>query len=212
MDRSVLEGDPHSVIEGMALAAYAIGATRGFVYVRAEYPLAVSRLTKAIEHAKESGLLGENILGTGFNFDLEIRMGSGAFVWGEETALMTSIEDGHSMSRSAVAVLGQVGLPAPVTSLAARTWDAIVVGAGIYGLPTAFFLARLGWLKPSFFRNRWRYAILICTVLSAVITPTPDIYNMTLMAMPLLGLYFVSFLVVRAAAPRVAPQTEDTPP
>jgi NADH-quinone oxidoreductase subunit F len=92
MDRSVLEGDPHSVIEGMAVAAFAVGSSRGFVYVRAEYPLAVSRLTKAIEHAKEAGLLGENILGTGFNFDLEIRMGSGAFVCGEETALMNSIE------------------------------------------------------------------------------------------------------------------------
>jgi NADH-quinone oxidoreductase subunit F len=92
MDRSVLEGDPHSVIEGMAIAAFAIGAERGFVYVRAEYPLAVSRLSKAIEQARQSGLLGENILGTGFKFDLEIRMGSGAFVCGEETALMNSIE------------------------------------------------------------------------------------------------------------------------
>ncbi|MFA6599962.1 MAG: NADH-quinone oxidoreductase subunit NuoF [Candidatus Omnitrophota bacterium] len=92
MDRSVLEGDPHSVMEGMAIAAFAIGAERGFVYVRAEYPLAVSRLTKAIEQARQAGLLGENILGTGFKFDLEIRMGSGAFVCGEETALMNSIE------------------------------------------------------------------------------------------------------------------------
>jgi NADH-quinone oxidoreductase subunit F len=92
MDRSVLEGDPHSVIEGMAIAGYAIGAKRGFVYVRAEYPLAVSRLTKAIEHAKEYGFLGKDIFGTGFEFDLEIRMGSGAFVCGEETALMQSIE------------------------------------------------------------------------------------------------------------------------
>ena len=80
MDRSVLEGDPHSLIEGMAIAAYAIGAKKGFVYVRAEYPLAVSRLTKAIEHARGAGLLGDNILDLGFSFDLEIRMGSGAFV------------------------------------------------------------------------------------------------------------------------------------
>jgi NADH-quinone oxidoreductase subunit F len=94
MDRSVLEGDPHSVIEGMAIAAYAVGASQGYVYVRAEYPLAVERLQKAIEHARAHGLLGEGILGTPFNFDLEIRMGSGAFVCGEETALMTSIE-GH---------------------------------------------------------------------------------------------------------------------
>ena len=91
MDRSVLEGDPHSVIEGMALAAYAIGARQGYVYVRAEYPLAVERLNIALEQARECGLLGDNIMGTGFCFDLEIRMGSGAFVCGEETALIASI-------------------------------------------------------------------------------------------------------------------------
>lgn len=92
MDRSVLEGDPHSVIEAMAIAGYAIGSDQGYVYVRAEYPLAVERLTKAIEQAREYGLLGKNIMGTDFSFDLEIRMGSGAFVCGEETALMRSIE------------------------------------------------------------------------------------------------------------------------
>ncbi len=92
MDRSVLEGDPHSVIEGMAIAAYAIGARQGYVYVRAEYPLAVERLSTAIAQARVCGLLGENILGTPFSFDLEIRMGSGAFVCGEETALIASIE------------------------------------------------------------------------------------------------------------------------
>ena len=92
MDRSVLEGDPHSVIEGMAIGAYAIGASQGYVYVRAEYPLAVQRLQKAIDDAKELGLLGKNIFGTDFSFSLEIRMGSGAFVCGEETALMASIE------------------------------------------------------------------------------------------------------------------------
>jgi NADH-quinone oxidoreductase subunit F len=92
MDRSVLEGDPHSVIEGMAIGAYAIGAAQGYVYVRAEYPLAVERLGIAIEDARKRGLLGQNILGTTFSFDLEIRMGSGAFVCGEETALMASIE------------------------------------------------------------------------------------------------------------------------
>jgi len=92
MDRSVLEGDPHSVIEAMAIAAYAIGSDQGYVYVRAEYPLAVERLTNAIGQARECGLLGKNIMGTGFDFDLEIRMGSGAFVCGEETALMRSIE------------------------------------------------------------------------------------------------------------------------
>ncbi len=92
MDRSILEGDPHSVIEAMAIAAYAIGADQGFVYIRAEYPIAVKRLQIAINQAKEYGLLGKNIFGTDFNFDLEIRLGAGAFVCGEETALMTSIE------------------------------------------------------------------------------------------------------------------------
>jgi len=92
MDRSILEGDPHSVVEGMIIGAFTIGATKGFVYVRAEYPLAVERLGKAISDANEMGLLGKNILGTGFDFDLDIRMGSGAFVCGEETALMASIE------------------------------------------------------------------------------------------------------------------------
>ena len=94
MDRSILEGDPHSIIEAMALAGYAIGANQGYVYVRAEYPIAVHRLGIAIEQAKEYGLLGKNILGTGFDFDLEMRLGAGAFVCGEETALMTSVE-GH---------------------------------------------------------------------------------------------------------------------
>jgi NADH-quinone oxidoreductase subunit F len=92
MDRSVLEGDPHSLVEGMAIGAYAIGARQGFVYLRAEYPLAVERLQYAIDQAREYGLLGRDIMGTGFEFDLEIRMGSGAFVCGEETALMRSIE------------------------------------------------------------------------------------------------------------------------
>ena len=92
MDRSILEGDPHAVIEAMAIAGYAIGADQGYVYVRAEYPIAVKRLQIAIDQAKEYGLLGEHIFGTDFNFNLEIRLGAGAFVCGEETALMTSIE------------------------------------------------------------------------------------------------------------------------
>ncbi len=92
MDRSVLEGDPHSVIEAMAIAAYAIGANQGYVYVRAEYPIAVERLTIAINQAREYGILGEDIFGTGFEFNLDIRLGAGAFVCGEETALMTSVE------------------------------------------------------------------------------------------------------------------------
>ena len=95
----MLEGDPHSVIEGMAIGAYAIGAHQGYVYVRAEYPLAVERLQYAIDQAREFGLLGEDIMGSGFAFDLEIRMGSGAFVCGEETALMTSIEGNRGEPR-----------------------------------------------------------------------------------------------------------------
>ncbi|MCI9625754.1 MAG: NADH-quinone oxidoreductase subunit NuoF [Clostridia bacterium] len=94
MDRSILEGDPHAVIEAMAIAAYAIGANKGFVYIRAEYPIAVHRLSIAIGQAKEYGLLGDHIFDTDFSFDLEIRLGAGAFVCGEETALMNSIE-GH---------------------------------------------------------------------------------------------------------------------
>jgi NADH:ubiquinone oxidoreductase subunit F (NADH-binding)/NAD-dependent dihydropyrimidine dehydrogenase PreA subunit len=92
MDRSVLEGDPHSVIEGLIIAGYAIGAGRGYMYIRAEYPLAVERVKKAIEQAYECGLLGKNILGTDFSFDIDIRLGAGAFVCGEETALIASIE------------------------------------------------------------------------------------------------------------------------
>jgi len=92
MDRSILEGDPHNIIESMAIAAYAIGASEGYIYARAEYPLAVQRMQTAIEQAKEYGFLGDNILGTGFKFNLQVRLGAGAFVCGEETALMMSIE------------------------------------------------------------------------------------------------------------------------
>ncbi|MBM6821216.1 NADH-quinone oxidoreductase subunit NuoF [Fusobacterium mortiferum] len=92
MDRSILEGDPHSVIEGMMIAGYAIGATKGLVYIRAEYPLAIERLEKAIESARERGYLGKNLFGTDFEFDIEIKFGAGAFVCGEETALIHSME------------------------------------------------------------------------------------------------------------------------
>ncbi len=110
MDRSVLEGDPHSVIEAMAIAAYAIGADEGFVYVRAEYPLAVERLQIALQQAREKGFLGKNIFGQGFNFDLEIRMGAGAFVCGEETALMRSIEGKRGEPRPRPPFPAQAGL------------------------------------------------------------------------------------------------------
>lgn len=115
MDRSVLEGDPHAVIEAMAIAGYAIGAKKGYVYIRAEYPIAVQRLDIAIKQAKEMGLLGENIFESGFNFDMEIRLGAGAFVCGEETALIASIE-------------GQRGMPRPKPPFPAQK--------GIWGKPT----------------------------------------------------------------------------
>ncbi|RPI98174.1 MAG: NADH-quinone oxidoreductase subunit F, partial [Spirochaetales bacterium] len=97
MDRSAIEGDPHTVLEGMILGGYAIGASRGFVYIRAEYPLAIQRLEKAIADARRDNFLGANILGSGFSFDIEIRLGAGAFVCGEETALIHSIEGMRGM-------------------------------------------------------------------------------------------------------------------
>lgn len=115
MDRSILEGNPHSVIEAMAIAAYAIGANHGYVYIRAEYPIAVERLQTAIKQAKEYGLLGNNIFGTDFCFDLEIRLGAGAFVCGEETALIASIE-------------GERGMPKPKPPFPAHK--------GVWGKPT----------------------------------------------------------------------------
>jgi len=115
MDRSVLEGDPHSVLEAMTIGGYAIGSNKGFIYVRAEYPLAVERLGIAIKQSREYGLLGENILGTGFNFDIELRLGAGAFVCGEETALMQSIE-------------GKRGMPMPKPPFPAVS--------GLWGKPT----------------------------------------------------------------------------
>jgi len=99
MDRSIIEGDPHSIIEGILLGGYAIGAKQGYVYVRSEYPLAIQRLTTAMEQAREYGVLGENLFGSGFDFDLEIRIGAGAFVCGEETALMSSIEGNRGEPR-----------------------------------------------------------------------------------------------------------------
>ena len=99
MDRSILEGDPHAVLEAMAIAGYAIGADEGYIYVRAEYPIAIHRLEVAINQAREYGLLGNDIFGTGFNFDIQLRFGAGAFVCGEETALMTSIEGNRGEPR-----------------------------------------------------------------------------------------------------------------
>lgn len=110
MDRSVMEGDPHKVVEGMAIAGYAVGASEGYIYVRAEYPLAVKRLQIAIRQAREYGLLGPNILGAGFGFDIHIKEGAGAFVCGEETALMASIEGKRGMPRPKPPFPAQSGL------------------------------------------------------------------------------------------------------
>jgi len=110
MDRSVLEGDPHSVLEGMMIAAYAIGASEGYIYVRAEYPLAVKRLKIAVEHAKKKGFSGKNILGSSFDFEIKIKEGAGAFVCGEETALMASIEGKRGMPRIRPPFPAQSGL------------------------------------------------------------------------------------------------------
>ncbi|AQT68275.1 NADP-reducing hydrogenase subunit HndC [Anaerohalosphaera lusitana] len=110
MDRSAIEGDPHTVLEGMIIGGYAIGASKGIVYIRAEYPLAIKRLEKAIADAKEHGFLGENILGSDFSYDLEIRLGAGAFVCGEETALIHSIEGSRGMPRPRPPYPSQSGL------------------------------------------------------------------------------------------------------
>ncbi|MBT7299069.1 MAG: NADH-quinone oxidoreductase subunit NuoF [Victivallales bacterium] len=110
MDRSILEGDPHNVIEAMAICGYAVGASQGYLYVRAEYPLAIHRLQMAIDQAREMGLLGKGLFGTGFDFDLEIRMGAGAFVCGEETALMHSIEGKRGEPRPKPPFPAQKGL------------------------------------------------------------------------------------------------------
>lgn len=117
MDRSVLEGDPHVVLEAMAIAGYAIGASQGYIYIRAEYPIAVERLEIALAQAREYGLLGENIFGTGFNFDIGVRLGAGAFVCGEETALMTSIEGNRGEPRPRPPFPAQKGLFAKPTIL-----------------------------------------------------------------------------------------------
>jgi len=128
MDRSVLEGDPHSVLEAMTICGYTVGASRGFIYCRAEYPLAISRLETAIAQARELGLLGDDILGSGFSFNIEIRLGAGAFVCGEETALLTSIEGNRGMPKPRPpfpAVKGLWGKPTVINNV--ETWANIPV-------------------------------------------------------------------------------------
>ncbi|MCQ2488799.1 MAG: NADH-quinone oxidoreductase subunit NuoF [Clostridia bacterium] len=133
MDRSVIEGDPHNLIEGMMLAGYAIGATQGYVYIRAEYPIAVERLNEAIAQAREAGLLGGNVFGTDFKFDLEIRIGAGAFVCGEETALLSSIEGKRGEPRPKPpfpAVSGLYGKPTIINNVETLANIAYIVGNG----------------------------------------------------------------------------------
>jgi len=123
MDRAVMEGDPHAVLEGMLIGAYAIGASEGYVYIRAEYPLAIKRLIVALKQMEECGLLGDNILGSGFNFHIKIKEGAGAFVCGEETALMASIEGSRGMPRSRPPFPAQSGLWGKPTNINnVETW------------------------------------------------------------------------------------------
>jgi len=126
MDRSILEGDPHTVLEAMTIAGYAVGAQEGFIYVRAEYPIAVERLKIAISQAREKGLLGKNILGSNFSFDIDIRLGAGAFVCGEETALMASIEGKRGEPRPRPPFSAQCGIYKKPTVLNnVETWASI---------------------------------------------------------------------------------------
>ena len=134
MDRSVLEGDPHAVIEAMTIAGYAIGAHQGYVYVRAEYPIAIERLRIAIEQAKEYGLLGKNIFGSGFDFELDLRFGAGAFVCGEETALMTSIEGQRGEPRPRPpfpAVKGLFGKPTVLNNVETYANIPLIINNGV---------------------------------------------------------------------------------
>ena len=114
MDRSVLEGDPHAVIEGMTIGGFAMGATEGIIYCRAEYPLAIKRLEIAMEQAREKGFLGKNIFGAGYDFDIRIKAGAGAFVCGEETALIASLEGERGMPRLKPPFPAKKGLLAPL--------------------------------------------------------------------------------------------------
>jgi NADP-reducing hydrogenase subunit HndC len=167
MDRSILEGDPHSVIEAMAIAAYAVGARQGYVYVRAEYPLAVKHLGWAIKQAREYGLLGEDIFSTGFSFDLDIRVGAGAFVCGEETALLSSIE-------------GKRGTPRPRPPFPAVK--------GLWGRPTLLNNVETYANIPAIILNGWEWFTQIGTETSKgtkVFAVAGDINNTGLIEVPM---------------------------
>jgi len=142
MNRSLLEGDPHAMLEGLTIAGYAVGAERGFVYVRAEYPLAVKRIRKAIQASRERGFLGSNIFDSGFDFDIEIRLGAGAFVCGEETALMQSIE-------------GRRGMPVPRPPFPAEK--------GLWGQPTVINNVETLGTVPLIIRHGWEWYAAIGT-------------------------------------------------
>ena len=133
MNRSLLEGDPHAVLEGLCIAGYAVGAERGFIYVRAEYPLAVERIRKAIQVSRERGMLGKNIFDSGFDFEIEVRLGAGAFVCGEETALMRSIEGQRGMPRSRPPYPAQRGLrdqPTTINNVETLASAALIIRHG----------------------------------------------------------------------------------
>jgi len=133
MDRSTLEGDPHSILEAMTIAGYAIGASKGFIYIRAEYPLAIERLQIAIKQAHELGLLGDDILGSGFSFDIELRFGAGAFVCGEETALLQSIEGNRGMPKPRPpfpAVKGLWGRPTVINNVETLANIPVIINKG----------------------------------------------------------------------------------
>ncbi len=133
MDRALLEGVPHQVIEGMVIGAYAIGVSHGFIYVRAEYPIAVEHVSIALQQARECGLLGENILGTGFSFDLEVRMGAGAFVCGEESALIASLEGYRGMPRPRPPFpvqSGYIGKPTDINNVETFANVPLIIGQG----------------------------------------------------------------------------------
>ena len=162
MDRSVLEGDPHAVLEAMCIAGYAINAHQGYIYVRAEYPIAVHRLQVAIKQAREFGLLGEDIFGTGFSFDIDVRLGAGAFVCGEETALLTSIEGNRGEPKTKPpfpANKGLFGQPTIINNVEtlANIPQIILKGAG--------WFASMGtedsygyYFKRTYLRHRRRYS------------------------------------------------------
>ena len=147
MDRSILEGNPLAVIEGMMIAGYAIGAQNGYFYVRAEYPIAVARLKTAIKQAEEAGLIGDNILGTDFSFRVHIRLGAGAFVCGEETALLNSIEGQRGMPRPRPpfpAVKGLWQKPTIVNNVETLACIPYILREGYEKFASGVFICRMG--------------------------------------------------------------------